>query len=270
MSAALFLIIGLSLAALGFWWPHYRLRQAVARPFPRAWSEILERNLPLYRRMDQPLQQQLQRLIKQFLHQKRFFGCAGQAITEEIRVTIAAQACLLLLNRPTDVYGKLRFILVYPRAFVARHTQYSEAGVESEHAAVLQGESWDSGKVILSWDDIQHDVRNFSDGRNVILHEFAHQLDEEDGASNGAPLLQSSSGYRSWARVLTREYDALQESVALGREGLLDHYGATSPAEFFAVITEAFFEQPGLLNELHPELYAQLQAFYRIDPSQWQ
>ncbi|MCV6605938.1 MAG: zinc-dependent peptidase, partial [Porticoccaceae bacterium] len=235
--------------------PRWRLNRAVSAPFPEEWLQILMRNNSAYPRLSEKEQRELQRLIKIFLHRKIFVGCDGQAITDEIRLTIAADACLLLLNRVTSLYGKLRYIYVYPSAYVAPHQEQGEDGVISHQMQGRAGESWGNGKIVLAWDQALHGARNFDDGRNLVLHEFAHQLDQESGSANGAPLMEKASSYRSWARVLSDEYEALQEDMVRGHNSLLDHYGATNPAEFFAVVTETFYEQPQQMARKHPELF---------------
>ncbi len=257
------------------WWQGHRARCA---PFPRAWVEILEQRLPPYRHLPPHLQTQLQQLVKMFVYEKTFIGCAGLEITDEIRVTIAAGACLLLLNRTTNEYHGLRWIYVYPSAFVAHQKMQDDAGVVSEGRVDLLGESWDNGKVILSWDDVEHGVSDFTDARNVVLHEFAHQLDHENGATDGAPILRSfrgqgsrggESAYSIWAKVFSEEFAALQRDVQRGEHNLLDHYGATNPAEFFAVATETFFEKPHDMQLQHPALYTELKNYYQLDPTEW-
>ncbi|MCB1670541.1 MAG: zinc-dependent peptidase [Gammaproteobacteria bacterium] len=267
-----FVTLLLILAAVVFYviyWPELRLRRILALEFPSAWREIVARRLPFFNKMPERLQNELQDLIKVFLHDKNFVGCAGQEIDDEIRVTVAAQACLLLLNRETDYYRHLESILIYPSTFVATRSVRDELGLISTDHAVLLGESWDQGKVILSWDSVEEGVRNFHDGHNVVLHEFAHQLDHASGSSNGAPLLRTRGAYQSWAHVLSSEFEELQRDAEHGRRSLLDHYGATNPAEFFAVATETFFERPEQMREGHRELYRELVNFYQVDPAEW-
>jgi Mlc titration factor MtfA (ptsG expression regulator) len=216
-----------------------------------------------------PLRLQLRKLIKQFLHQKLFSGAAGLEVTDEMRVTIAAQACMLHLNRPGDLYPKLKYILIYPSAFVVSRPEADGSGVVSKRSRGLLGESWQNGKVILAWDNVLHGARNFVDGSNVVLHEFAHQLDSESGSADGAPLLAGTSCYRSWAAALSEEFEELQKDTRYGRSSLMDHYGATNPAEFFAVATETFFEKPRQMAKHHTELFGVLKNYYRIDPRDW-
>lgn len=270
MNPYVLLIAVIVAIALALWIPRYRLRRALAAPFPQEWVALLENNIEVYPRLPMELRLQLRRLIKQFLHQKTFTGVAGLEIDDEIRVTIAAQACMLILNRGSGVYPKLRYIIVYPTAFVAQHGGRDESGVVDQRARGLLGESWSNGKVILAWDSVLHGARNFVDGKNVVLHEFAHQLDSEDGSTDGAPLLAGASCYRSWAGVLSPEFQELQLDARRGRKSILDHYGATNPAEFFAVATETFFEKPRRMAEHHRELFEILKNYYRIDPRDWQ
>ena len=268
-----FLAVGLFLAAMVCWlfvWPRWRLRKARNTPFANSWLAIIERNNTAYLYLPAAQQRELQELIKIFLHGKRFVGCAGLEINDEIRLTISAEACLLLLNRPTSVYDRLRYIYVYPSSYAAPHSEVDAGGAVTHGAQHRAGESWGGGKVVLAWDQALHGVRNFDDGRNLILHEFAHQLDQESGSANGAPLMEQASSYRSWARVLSDEYETLQEEMACGHSSLLDHYGATNPAEFFAVATETFYEQPEQMARRHPELFEQLLGYYKVDPRGWQ
>ncbi len=253
-----------------FIYPHQKRRWLDRRPFPEQWLEVVRRRLPFYDRMPAAQQRELQNLIKRFLHDKRFIGCAGQAITDEIRVTVAAQACLLLLGRPTSEYAGLRAILIYPDDFVAEHHYQDDAGVVFQERHALSGESWDDGRVILAWDSVEEGVLDPGDGYNVVLHEFAHQLDQETGVANGLPLLSSRQALDRWAETFSREYRRLQEAAEYGEHAVMDFYGATEPAEFFAVATETFYEKPHLLAERHPELFQQLRDYYRLDPRQWQ
>ncbi|MDQ2819691.1 MAG: zinc-dependent peptidase [Pseudomonadota bacterium] len=264
--------LGLLTLGIVAWWltPRWRLRRALARPLPRAALDVLMRNVSQYRGMAPELQHQLQTLVRQFLHQKTFVGCAGLAITDEMRVTIAGQACLLLLNRHSRVYPGLDTILVYPDAFVAPRKEVDIAGVVHEAPRGLLGESWGDGRVLLSWQHVRRHDQAEPEAQNVVLHEFAHQLDSESGSNNGAPYLGSVESYRSWSAVLSRDFEALRRDAAFGHpDGVLDHYGASSPAEFFAVATESFFEKPWALAERHPALYGEFVKYYRVDPRDW-
>ena len=256
-------------AIAAFAWPRYKLYRAMNAPFPEEWRKTLRHNFPVFRRMPTDLQLQMKQRIKRFLHDKQFIGCADFEITDEVRVTIAASACLLLLNRNTDVYSGLRYILVYPDAFLVERETRDSAGLAFSQKRGLLGESWSNGKVILSWDDVLRGNQKFDDGANVAIHEFAHQLDHATGATNGAPFLGSSARSKRWATVLTTEFERLRQAAYHGDETLIDQYGATEPAEFFAVVTETFFEKPRQLLREHPALFAELKNYYRVDPGDW-
>jgi Mlc titration factor MtfA (ptsG expression regulator) len=256
-------------AVLVFLYPAWRKRWLLSQPFPAAWLAIINRKLPFYPCLHAREQKQLRDLIRLFLDEKHFHGCGGLQIDDEIRVTIAAEACLLLLNRKTEIYPRLQHILVYPYAFRAEQQYYNADGTVSLAGRDMLGESWHYGKVILSWDDVERGVANFGDGHNVVLHEFSHQLDSENGAPNGAPLLRKNS-LQVWANVLSKEFEALTEAAHQQEQTVMDYYGATSPAEFFAVATETFFEKPGALAQSHPELYAELSKYYAVNPQHWQ
>ncbi|WP_295999032.1 zinc-dependent peptidase [Rugamonas sp.] len=270
MDALIWICLTALAIALPLYYPRWSLRRALKRPLPPASVLVLQRNIPVYRRMSAELQQQLQQLVLQFLHQKKFVGCAGLVVDDEMAVTIAGQACMLLLNRYTKVYPSLHTILLYPSAFVAQRPEVGAGGVLTPRRQTMLGESWSDGRVVLSWDDVQRGAEDWSDGHNVVLHEFAHQLDSESGASNGAPYLGNTASYRSWATVLSRDFASLRFSAIHRQQSVMDHYGATNPAEFFAVATETFFEKPYQMAEFHAELYAEFQKYYRVDPRQWQ
>lgn len=247
-----------------------RKRRAIrARPFPKAWRAILQRRVPYVRALPADLQLQLKQHIQVFLTEKPFIGCDGLTITDEMRVTIAAQACLLILNRPADYYPGLRQILVYPGSFVVQQDHLDEAGVSHHGHQVLAGESWAQGQVVLSWTDALEGAARPDDGANLVIHEFAHQLDQTNGAANGAPLLARREHYQRWSRVLSAEFDKLRARPSGGALPLFDDYGATDPAEFFAVISEVFFEQPQRMASEHPALYHELSQFYQLNPLSW-
>ncbi|MES2127962.1 MAG: M90 family metallopeptidase [Pseudomonadota bacterium] len=261
------LIAATAIAAL--WLPRWRLARRLAQPMPDDQLAILRRNLPLYARMPRALQEQVQRLVTQFLLQKKFVGCEGLDVTDEMRVTIAGQASLLLLNRPSKVYPALHTILVYPSAFLVPRRDIDGAGVVTQTRQGLLGESWSDGRVVLSWDHVLRGALAPASGQNVVLHEFAHQLDSESGANNGAPFLGDRARYRRWSQVLARDFARLRHEAMVQQHSVLDHYGANSPAEFFAVATETFFGKPWQMAERHGELFAQFQDYYRVDPRAW-
>jgi Mlc titration factor MtfA (ptsG expression regulator) len=233
------------------------------------------RNFPLFRILPAEDRRELEGHVQVFVNEKQFEGCGGLVLTDEIKVTIAAQACLLLLHRQTDYYPGLRSVVVYPSTYSVETTDHSNHGVVTETQASRLGESWQHGAVVLAWDSALHGAIDKTDGHNVVLHEFAHQLDQEDGHADGAPiltrnLLRGRAGrYGSWGRVLGDEFERLQREVSKGGRTVMDSYGATNPAEFFAVATECFFEKPREMVKNHPQLYDELKTFYRQDPAKW-
>ncbi len=265
-------LIIIALAVLG--WVAYRQlrarrREAIRqRPFPDQWRSILERNMPLYRRLPEDLLDELHGHIQLFLHDKHFQGFQGLEVTEEMRVTIAGQACLLLLNRDCPGYANFSSVYIYPSTFVAQQRSV-EGLLEHVGEQARLGESWQRGPVILAWDAVLHGAHDIRDGHNVVLHEFAHKLDDATGRVDGAPILNCQSHYVCWARVMQREFDQLQKSASRGLRTVMNHYGATNPAEFFAVLTETFYEKPRQLKRHHPELYAEMMKCFRVDPLSW-
>lgn len=244
-----------------------RRARLMRTPLPSRWLEIVRRNVPYYQMLPSRDQLELQGLIQVFLSEKHFEGCEGLKITDEIRLTIAAQACVLLLRRKTDFYPSLMSILVYPHSYVAPVRRYEPGGIVSEGMRPLAGQTWDKGSLVLSWDNVVTGALDMHDGHNVVFHEFAHQLDNEAGVADGAPLLPQRSMYEAWSRILGKEYRTLLDNIEHDRPTLIDTYAATSPAEFFAVATEFFFEKPVELKARHPELYNELKIFYMQDPA---
>jgi Mlc titration factor MtfA (ptsG expression regulator) len=244
-----------------------RRERTRAQPFPPAWGEIIERNVPMYARLVPEDQEELRRRVLVFVDEKNFEGAGGLEMTDEIRVTIAAQACILLLRLDDDdYYPLLRSIVVYPSAYRVPREQ-REGAVVHEGDAVHLGESWQHGAVVLAWNSARRGAADPRDGQNVILHEFAHQLDQEDGEADGTPELERWAFYAPWGRVLSEHYLALRKAARGGGKTLLDKYGATNEAEFFAVATEAFFERPTQLHARHPELYHELARYFGQDPA---
>ncbi|HEX7027854.1 MAG TPA: M90 family metallopeptidase [Gammaproteobacteria bacterium] len=249
------------------WFKRRRRERLRAMPLPAEWCAFIVRNIPYISLLPTPDRQELEGHVQVLLAEKKFAGCAGLEITDEIRVTIAAQAALLLLHRETDYFPLMRTILVYPDRFMVKHSIEQEDGTVVEEEVEQSGESWPGGPVVLSWQDVLESAAEPHDGYNVVLHEFAHQLDDESGGTDGAPDLGSAARYRAWAHAFSREYELLQDAVLEGRLLILDEYGAESPAEFFAVATECFFECPRSLRQGHPELYAKLAEYYRQEPA---
>jgi len=252
------------------YWREYQRDKIKNLPFKKEWRKIIQQRIPYFRQMPADLQLQLKQHIQVFLAEKAFIGCNGVKITDEIRITVAAQACLLLLNRKTDYYPKLRTILIYPRAFIKDQQSMNADGVQHSQKMTLAGESWDFGKVVLSWQDTIAGAKIPDDGRNVVIHEFSHQLDQENGSANGAPLLDKGQSYQCWSAVFSAQFEQLKIQAKTAAPSLFDYYGATNPAEFFAVASEVFFEQAQQLYFEYPMLYRQLKQYYQVDPIHWQ
>jgi MtfA peptidase len=254
----------------------HRRRKALARPLPEDFVAHVERNVPARRRMPAELRARHDSLVSAFLSEKQFVGCNGLVVTDEIRSTIAALACLLVLGRRGH-YDDLHSILVYPAAFWVEDEVEDEAGVVAKRRRVLSGEAWESSRIILSWDDVLEAVRFPGEGYNVALHEFAHYLDAEGlglAAPPAPPSRQQSTAARlrsldAWADDLSLEFEQLLDTVDRGEDTFLDPYAAEDETEFFAVATEDFFERPAELLASHPRLYALLQEFYALDPAAW-
>lgn len=248
--------------------PLWRRHRIARRPFPAAWREIVRRRVPLARTLPAAQQLRLKKHIQILLAEVPFIGCAGLRVTDEMRVTIAAQAAFLLLGRGGS-FGNLREVLVYPGHFVVPRSEAGAGGVVHEGRDVLAGQSWQRGQVIVAWDAVCDGAADPHDGANVVMHEFAHQLDQDTGAANGAPYVGRGALQQAWAGVMSQEFAALRARLARAEPGLIDPYAATSPAEFFAVTTELFFERPDALAAERPALYEQLRRCYRLDPASW-
>ena len=266
---------GLVLAAvlMGFglmlsrpWWVERRRERIRQRPFPLAWRRILRERVPLLARLPADLQIRLRRHILVFLAEKPFIGCQGQPITDEVRLTIAAKACLLLLGRPTsDYYPRLNEILVYPDAFVVTRERPVGGGVVQEQRQATAGESWARGQVILSWAHVVSDASDSASGRNVAVHEFAHQIDQDSGVADGCPWRPTKAMRARWNRVMDDAYQRLQITPS----DVIDPYAATDRAEFFAVVSEAFFERSLDLAREEPAVYRELAELYGVHPLVW-
>lgn len=238
------------------------------RPFPSEWLDFIMAEVPYYQLLPPEDQEELQGHIQVFLAEKTFIGAQGFEVTDFVRVIIAAQACILLLHRDTDYFPEMDRVVVYPTTFVGMHREEAGSGMELETPEERLGESsQNTAEVVLAWDSVLRGAEDEHDGVNVVFHEFAHQLDAEDGQENGAPRLPSPARYQTWARVLSQSYDELVQAVSRRHQTVIDPYGATDPAEFFAVVTETFFENPVQLKEKHPDLYGELAAFYQQDPA---
>ena len=244
----------------------------MSREMPPDWLETIERRVPHAGCLPAEFKDRLESLIRAFLADKRFEGAGGFEITDEVRLVIAAQACILLVGLEDVVlpYPSLRSIIVYPSTYRAAYKSPLAGGLELDDGAIRLGEwSQANGAMVLAWDHVVEGAERVRDGHNVVFHEFAHALDGEDGVVDGAPDLEDTHRYRNWARVFTHEYESHRNEVRLGLPTVIDAYGATKPQEFFATVTEAFFERPVDLRAMHPSLYDQLVSFYRQDPAEW-
>lgn len=208
----------------------------------------------------------LQKCIKIFVAEKHWEGCEGLELTEEMRVTIAAQACLMLLGVNDYYFDNVKSVLVFPQAFQRKVGDGTNDG-QSQHRS---GEAWQGGPIILSWRDSLRGGRNEDDGHNVVIHEFAHALDGLDGEMGGSIMFSDAATTALWKQTVATEYATLRIAKESGTRTLLDHYGATNEAEFFAVATETFFEQPRELANEHAELFSLLKRYYHVDPTIWQ
>jgi len=238
------------------------------QPFPEEWKQIITQHVPYFRRLPADKQTALQKRTQRFLREKNFEGCGGLSLTDEMKVTIATQACILILGSEDEMYPSLRSVLIYPEEYFANSRQTSRGGIITEGIQHRAGESWSYGDVVLAWNDVKAGADNDRDGRNLVFHEFAHQLDREFGATLRLEE-QPHDDDNAWTRILRKTYRAFLNDVNHGRPTLIDTYGATNPAEFFAVTTECFFEKPLKLRKKHPELYEQFHIFYQQNPADY-
>ena len=291
---ALLFAAGLLLSVVAWLWgpPVWNAlrRQRIRRqPFPPAWRDILRRRMPALAQMPADVQLQLKKLAQVLIAEKPFIGCAGLVVTDEMRVLVSVQAALLLLRRGAGYYPQLRQVLIYPGAFVVDRSNAGAAGLVHQERRALAGESWQQGQVLLSWQDVLAGAADPHDGHNVVIHEFAHQLDQESGAANGAPWLREPARRARWAQVLGHEFQALQERLAHKESdwesesepepepgsgsgsgsGLIEPYAATNAAEFFAVVSELFFEKPAELALAHRALFVEFCGYYGVNPMHW-
>ncbi|MBN1885295.1 MAG: zinc-dependent peptidase [Candidatus Krumholzibacteriota bacterium] len=243
-------------------------REALKREaFPPRWLEVIERRVAYWHLLSTADKLELLGLVRIFLDEKRFEGCGGLEMNDTVRVVIASLACILLLHRETDVFPGLDSILVYPGEFSSPVEEYHDSGIVTQGFETREGESWGEGALVLSWDVVLEDAADASDGVNVVFHEFAHQLDDEATRAAGAGYLPDGD-LSAWTAVMDREYRELVEDVEEGYDTFIDEYAAESPAEFFAVVTEYFFELPLDLEEEHPDLYDAMRLYYRQDPAE--
>ncbi len=256
-------VIGLSVFYL-FFYRGWRRERQLHEPFPKYWQQLLRSQVPVYRKLPPQLKRQLEQHVQLFLAEKSFYGCGGLEVDDTVRLTIAGHACLLIVSRNFSDFDEVRSILVYPDAYHVREVK-SDGMVVSESNQIRAGEASSRGQVVLAWAECEKGAVNPNGHHNVILHEFAHQLDYLDGTADGAPPLSGEEA-RHWQHAMTHAYEHLRDSLRHHRKPWLDPYGATEPAEFFAVLSEAFFQQPHHLRHEQPEVYDVLCGFYRLDP----
>jgi Mlc titration factor MtfA (ptsG expression regulator) len=247
------------------WYKHNRRRRLLARPFSADWERFLIQNVAHHGRLAKAERAQLRNATRILVAEKHWEGCRGLRVTEEIRVTIAAQAALMLLGSPRDYFPNVLSILVYPSAF--RLPREEDGGDGPVRAAA--GVAFYRGPAILAWDRVLAEGRNPSAGRNVVVHEFAHHLDFLDGSTNGTPELSDGAQVARWGEVMTAEFTRLRRDVGNGRETVLGEYAGENEAEFFAVGSELFFTRPGRLRHYHARLYQLLADYYGVDPVGW-
>ena len=260
-------------------WNALRRGRIRRQPFPPAWRDILRRRMPAFAQLPADVQLQLKKLAQVLIAEKPFIGCAGLVVSDEMRVLVSVQAALLLLRRGAGYFPQLRQVLIYPGAFAVDRSNAGATGLVHEERRALAGESWQQGQVLLSWQDVLAGAADPHDGHNVVIHEFAHQLDQESGGANGAPWLREPARRARWAQVLGHEFQALQERLAHKESdwesesgsgsGLIEPYAATNAAEFFAVVSELFFEKPAGLALAHPALFAEFCGYYGVSPLHW-
>jgi Mlc titration factor MtfA (ptsG expression regulator) len=247
-----------------------RRKRLRSQPFPEDWVAMIRNYVRFFDRLSKADRAELLGHVHVILAEKRFEGCAGLEITEEIRLTIAAQACLLLLRRRTDYFPRLLTILVYPSAYLVEERRPVDENIWQEGTVSRLGETGRQlGSMVLAWDAAKSGAADPSDGRNVVFHEFAHQLDYENHAADGVPGLTTRDQQMSWGAVMRVEFASLRAADETGIPTLLDNYGATSPAEFFAVATEAFFERPCAFRQRHPKLFAEFARYFQQDPAEY-
>ncbi len=221
---------------------------------------------PVLMSLDHQEKHRLRKLTSLFLREKTISGAGGLVVDAPMRVYIAAQACLLILNLDLDYFDGWQEIIVYPDSFLVRRQERDASGVVHDTSRALAGESWSRGPVILSWSNMQPGVRPHGLSSNVILHEFAHKIDSLNGPADGLPPLHRGMIIKDWTAAFSAAYEHLNSELDKGRDTAVDPYGATKPAEFFAVITEMFFEQPALLLDVYPAVHRQMVLFYKQDP----
>ncbi|RRS08674.1 zinc-dependent peptidase [Pseudoalteromonas sp. J010] len=269
------LITGLILFVFLYWnwdkvqqfrWQKKYQNQALSRSD----KQVLLKYMPIYRNMTDADREQLEKHIVWFLGEKRVLGRDGLVVSRLMCLIIAADACLLVLKQAWPLYPNVKEVLLYPSSYYAPQTSRDGAGLVSFHQTVRQGESWPGGTLVLSWHDVLEGNRLPEDGHNLVFHEFAHQLDQQTGVTNGTPILPAKVSYQDWGRVLSKAYQHLKMQLSYNMPHAIHSYGATNEAEFFAVVTETFIEKPYELKQENPELYNLLKDYYQFEPRDWQ
>jgi Mlc titration factor MtfA (ptsG expression regulator) len=251
------------------WFTNRRRRKLTQAPFPTAWEDILRRNVGHYSMLSDVERAHLRSLIQVFIAEKHWEGAGGLELTDEIRVTISAQACLLLLGLPHNYYENVQSIIVYPSTVIVPQRKlgvFESTNAPLDPAQAILGQAFQRGPVIIIWDAALRGGRHPESGHNVIYHEFAHKLDMLDGMADGTPPLKDRAEFRDWVETCTQEYLRLKQRTEKGQRSFLDDYAATNEAEFFAVATEHFFDQPEPMIKHAPDLYRVLKNYYRQDP----
>lgn len=247
------------------WFQKRRRRKILNQVWPESWTGFLNHNIAMSYGLSPTELDRLKARTKILVAEKHWEGIEGLTITEEIKVTIAAQASVMLLGAEDFYFDNVRTILVFPEVF--QREINDGTGVRSQH---LSGEAWQGGPIVLSWANVLRGCRHGNTGSNVVIHEFAHALDGLDGHMGGNILFDDRESLDDWERVVQHDFEELVEAKRAGHATLLDPYGATSKAEFFAVATETFFELPHEMCEYHVELFSLLVKYFNVDPTNWQ
>lgn len=272
--SAFLIIVGIALLLIAYplvrrlWRARVRA-QLYRQSFPAEWSALLARHVPLYARLPPDLRTALHGHIQVLLAEKDFHGARGLEVTIAMRLIVLAQAALLLLQRPRNYFPDLYSIVLHPAQFVVQRESWDNAGVQHIDAEILSGESWSQGQLVLSWDDSLAGGMNSDDGFNVVLHEFAHQLDHASGETNGVPVGLTAAQLQIWTEAFLPAFEDHVRQVETGVDNWLDPYAAENPAEFFAVLTEYFFEKPHAVQVGYPAVYAAMQGYFGVDPRGW-
>jgi len=271
MTVFLIFLAVLVVVAGGFGFRHWSKGQVRKSLFVAELSDhqraIVAEQVPLTKKLPSEFRAKFEGKINVFLNQVEFTGCNGLEVNEDMRLSIAAQACLLIVNSDTW-YNRLHTILIYPGAFKSRQTKHN-GYVMTNREIVRTGESWSRGPVVLSWAHAKLGAIDESDGHNVVFHEFAHQIDDLSGRTNGIPILSKSQNFAEWGQVFVKAYESHVQNVHAARQTVIDAYGAEGLEEFFAVAVEVFFERPVALKQSEPAVYEQLALLFQLEPSEW-